>query len=1468
MEIVDFICPKNPNVDDRNGNLELLGFGPNLVTVIIIVALGTIRRNASVRDSRNAGMSRLEVFLFSVLPAVGACLSMYDIVLLSKKAFQEQITLYHQWMFRCSQFLVWAVIMLHWKYDYWCSIFCNRVLCFWWIAKALFEFPHLVMVFSSPEVIRWLKESFSTLVVFFFGVFLNTVRVMKTSNGSRKLELLEDPLICSKIELEGRNVGDLTGSFRSLWYHLTFKSINSVMDIGVMKQLGYDDLIQPPTELNTSSCYGALLESWVAEQSDHNTHPSLFRAVCYAYGWQYMYLGLLKVVNDCLGFVGPLLLNRLIWFLQQGSGHLDGYILAISLGLTSIIKSFMDTQYTFRLAKLKLKLRSSIMTIMYHKCLSISLAERSKFSEGEIQTFMSVDADRTVNLFNSFHDMWSLPLQIGVALYLLYTQVKFAFLSGITITVLLIPVNKWLSTLIARATGEMMKQKDERIRKAGELLTYIRTVKMYGWELLFADRLRVTRSLEVKYLSTRKYLDAWCVFFWATTPTLFSLFTFGLFVLTGHTLSAATVFTCLSLFNILISPLNSFPWVINGLIDAIISTRRLAKFLSCPEHISQRVLAADPSSKFLFNPLVDVNFDHMAVIIRDAASTWLNSTGEERSSVLNTISLDLPKGSLVVVIGEVGSGKSSLLNSILGEMRLIHGRIHSFGSIAYASQVPWILSGTVRDNILFGREYDAERYAEVLQACTLDVDISLMVGGDIAYIGEKGVNLSGGQKARLSLARAVYSGADIFMLDDVLSAVDTQVASWILYRAILGPLMNKQTRVLCTHNVQAMQSADMIVIMDKGEVKWAGSLAEYSISPHVVPSFEESMVSASQMALQDSNVEVSLDRKYDVVLQGNAATAPDEPQEFIGVELRKEGIVELSVYKAYAEFSSWPVVIIICLSAVLMQASRNGNDLWLSYWVDSATGRHKANYSTSFYLVVLSVFCLLNSLLTLVRAFSFAFGGLRAAVQVHSDLLNKLISAPVNFFDRTPTGRLLNRLSSDLYMIDDSLPFILNILLANFVGLVGIAAVLSYVQVIFLLLLLPLWYIYSKLQFYYRATSRELRRLDSVSRSPIYASFTETLDGSSTIRAFKAEDYFLGKFMDHIALYQKTSYSELTASLWLSLRLQLLAAFVISFVALMAVLGSRGHFPMSLGTPGLVGLALSYTAPIVSLLSSFLSSFTETEKEMVSVERVLQYKDVPEEEFQGCKPLHKDWPFEGKIEFQNVTLRYMPFSPPALQGITFTVAGGTQVGVIGRTGAGKSSVINALFRLNSICEGCVIVDGVDIADSAVRDLRSHFAVVPQSPFLFEGLLRDNIDPYGVTSDSKIWEALEKCHVKDEVEAAGGLDLHVKEDGISFSVGQRQLLCLARALLKSSKVLCLDECTANVDTQTAKLLQNAISNETKGRTVITIAHRISTVMNMDKILILEQGNLVEEGNPQILLQDEFSKFSSFAKASTT
>ncbi|XP_020232217.1 ABC transporter C family member 13 isoform X3 [Cajanus cajan] len=1400
-----------------------------------------------------------EKFVLDFIPAVGACLSIINIIFLWKKEHNSHFDGYHKWFYSCSELMVWINTILFAKCVSSQFIVFNRVLCFWWILKAVLAVFYLITKFPSLEVSICIMESLVVLLNISFGIAINVIRIKRPSFKS---SLLEDPLLSNGVDLEEGGYHDL-GNNGSFWDLMTFKFITPVMNHGVLKQLDSEDLLLLPDDLGPSSCHEVILSCWEAQLSNNGSSPSLFRALCSAYGWPYLRLGLLKVINDCIGFAGPLLLNKLIQFLQQGSVNLDGYLLALSLGLTSIIKSFLDTQYTFHLSKLKLKLRSSIMTLIYEKCLHVNLAERSKFTNGEIQTFMSVDADRTVNLCNSFHDMWSLPLQIGVALYLLYTQVKFAFVSGLAITILLIPVNKWISTLIASATEQMMKEKDERIRRTGELLTYIRTLKMYGWELLFSSWLMNTRSLEIKHLATRKYLDAWCVFFWATTPTLFSLFTFGLFALMGHQLDAAMVFTCLALFNTLISPLNSFPWVINGLIDAIISSRRLSRFLSCPEH---KFKVGETNSCPPFPSKQPDSVQGLAVFIQDASCTWSSSEEQALNSVLDHVTLSVSQGCFVAVIGEVGSGKSSLLYSVLGEMRLARGSIYSKESIAYVPQVPWILSGTVRDNILFGKSYDTERYTDTLQACALDVDVSLMVGGDMAYIGEKGVNLSGGQRARLALARALYHDSDVVMLDDVLSAVDVQVAQCILHNAILGPLMQRKTRLLCTHNIQAISSADMIVVMDKGHIKWMGRSTDFPFSSYTAFSPLNEIDSALQNHRQSCSTSLSSKSTEQSLPDTVIMHSLEGSEEIVEVELRKEGKVELGVYKNYAVFTGWIITVIICLSAILMQASRNGNDLWLSYWVDTTTKSSQTRYSVSFYLVILCLFCIMNSFFTLVRAFSFAFGGLQAATKVHNKLLNKLINAPVQFFDQTPGGRILNRLSSDLYTIDDSLPFIMNILLANFVGLLGIAIILCYVQVFFLLLLLPFWYIYSRLQFFYRSTSRELRRLDSVSRSPIYTSFTETLDGSSTIRAFKSEDFFFAKFAEHITLYQKTSYTEIVASLWLSLRLQLLAAFIISFIAVMAVVGSHGSLPVNFASPGLVGLALSYAAPIVSLLGSFLSSFTETEKEMVSVERALQYMDIPQEEQTGCLYLNTDWPNQGVIEFQYVTLKYMPSLPDALRNLSFRIAGGTQVGIIGRTGAGKSSVLNALFRLTPICTGSITIDDVDIKSIPVRELRTHLAVVPQSPFLFEGSLRDNLDPFKMNDDLKIWNALEKCHVKEEVEEAGGLDVLVKESGMSFSVGQRQLLCLARALLKSSKVLCLDECTASVDIQTASLLQNTISSECEGMTVLTIAHRISTVINMDSILILDHGKLAEQGNPQVLLKDDTSTFSSFVRAS--
>uniref|UniRef100_A0A0E0DY15 ABC transporter domain-containing protein n=1 Tax=Oryza meridionalis TaxID=40149 RepID=A0A0E0DY15_9ORYZ len=1246
---MDFVCPGDPAAWDGRR------FTP---------------RNA--RRSENARMGFLEKWFVFGVPGFAACLSFLEIVMLIKNKIEGKAVVNYESFFRSSQFLVWMVVGLVSVHGPW-FVFYNPIMCFCWILKILLEIPHLQYKLTVLKAVLYFKEIISFSMAIVFGLFVVVSTVVDQPRNKREMNSIEDPLVPDDEKAEAE-VTNLENN-QSIWELLTFKFVNPMMDIGITRQLDFTDLLELPVELRAASSYEKLLSSWTVEHQHHHSDSSLLRAMSNAYGWTYLRLGLLKVINDSIGFVSPLLLNKFIKFLQQGSGGADGYILAISLGLTSIIKSFLDSQYSFRLAKLKLMLRSSIMGIIYRKCLCLSLSERSRFSEGEIQTFMSVDSDRTINLCNSLHDAW-------------------------------------------------------RISCAGELLAHIRTVKMYSWERLFTQRLVERRELEVKHLATRKYLDAWCVYFWATTPTLFSLFTFSIFAIMGHSLDAATVFTCVALFNTLISPLNSFPWVINGMIDAVISSRRLSKYLSSPEKRSSAIPA---SADLLKHHNTETNVNAMAVILRNVCCSWSISSIVESSMILRDVSLELQKGIFVAIIGEVGCGKSSLLNSIIGEIHVTSGSITSYGSIAYVPQfnlvkhvadvvqVPWILSGSLRDNILLGEEFDPRRYEEVIHACTLDVDISAMVGGDMSHIGEKGLNLSGGQRARLALARALYHDSDVYLFDDVLSSVDSQVASYILEKAIMGPQMKRKTRILSTHNLQAISAADMIVVMANGLVKWFGTLDSFLATPYSTLSKpESSRVISSTFSEKNKGVSVAHESETNGLVDNDSVVDHEEQREQNSVEARKEGMVELSVYK----------------------------------------------------------------------------------------------------------------LSSDLYAIDDSLPFILNIFVANFFSLLGTLVVISYSQ------------------FYYRSTSREVRRLDSVARSPIYSSFTETLDGSSTIRAFQKEGFFLERFIQHVTIYQKTSYCELVAGLWLSLRLQLLAGFIILFIAIMAIVGFNSKSVINFGTPGLVGLALSYAAPVVSLLNGFLTTFTETEKEMISVERVVEYVGIPQEELHGSESPHSGWPTEGNIEFEHVTLRYKEDLPPALNDVSFFISSGMQVGIIGRTGAGKSSILNALLRLAPICNGRILVDDFDVAKLAVRDLREHFAVVPQSPFLFDGSLR-------------IWEALDKCHMKTEIESIGGLDIHVKESGASFS---RQLLCLARAILKSSKILCLDECTANVDNQTASLLQNTISAECKGMTVLTIAHRISTVMKMDSVLVLDQGKLVEEGNPEVLVDDKFSRFSRFAKAS--
>lgn len=812
------------------------------------------------------------------------------------------------------------------------------------------------------------------------------------------------------------------------------------------------------------------------------------------------------------------------------------------------------------------------------------------------------------------------------------------------------------------------------------------------------------------------------------------------------------------------------------------------------------------------------------------------------------------------MVGPVGSGKSTLLAAIAGEVSRVQGSVslaHPGHPLGLVPQEPWLQRGTLRANILFGRPFDAARYHQALQCCALLDDLKSLPAGDLTQVGEDGQALSGGQKRRVALARALYQDCEVYLLDDPLSALDAHVAEHVFTQCVLGALAGK-ARILVTHQVGFLSSADHVISLRDGSI---------------VASGPPSVVLGS--SLNNSLAGVPMQQ---APWSGNAEEdgSGDHAEVTLEAEARELGAVRLSTVRSYWDAVGGWLAFTVLLFVLLMQVSRTSTDWWLAAWVswsNSSTGvtpRLMAWRSTeggdvlSVFLPVYGGLAVANGFLTLARAFLFAYGGIAAAVKIHNLLLDKVLKAPLWFVESCPVGRVLNRFSTDVWSMDDTLPFVLNILLAQGAALAGTLVVTAYGLPWITLLLLPLGFGYNSLQQYYRWTSRELKRLGSVTLSPVYSHLSETLAGLPVIRSLGAVTRFCQENLHKVSLNQQAVFAALAASQWLNLRLQLLGVLLTSCVAFLAVVQHQVRGVSA----GFVGLALSYALSVTSLLGSLVTSFTDTEKELVSVERVGQYlRDLEEEPQDGTLLPPFGWPFSGVLEFSGVTLRYREGHPAALKDVSFAAPMGAKVGVVGRTGAGKSSLLQALFRLVPVESGHIFIDGVDVTKVSPKEVRQRLAVIPQEPFIFSGSVRDNVDPRGLHSDAQLWHALEKCQLGGTLRALGGdLGMTMGNRGRRLSVGQRQLLCLARALLYKTRVLCLDEATAAVDAQTDRAIQQTIRSVFSNTTILLIAHRVQTVLDCDQVLVMSHGRIVEAGSPAELLKDPGGQFHALVQAS--
>uniref|UniRef100_A0A8C4L0W8 ATP-binding cassette sub-family C member 10 n=1 Tax=Equus asinus asinus TaxID=83772 RepID=A0A8C4L0W8_EQUAS len=1205
----------------------------------------------------------------------------------------------------------------------------------------------------------------------------------------------------------------------------------------------------------------------------------LWRALYGAFGRRYLALGLLKLVGTMLGFSGPLLLSLLVGFLEEGREPLsNGLLYALELASGAILGAVLQNQYGYEVRKVTLQARGAVLNILYRKALHLG---PRRPPAGEALNLLGTDSERLLNFAGSFHEAWGLPLQLAITLYLLHHQVGVALVGGLILALLLVPVNKVIATRIMASNQEMLQHKDARVKLMTELLSGVRVIKFFGWEQALGARVEACRAQELGRLWVIKYLDAACVYLWAALPVVISIVIFITYVLMGHQLTATKVFTALALVRMLILPLNNFPWVINGLLEAKVSLDRIQRFLDLPNHNPEAYYSPDPPTE-----------PSTVLELREALFSW----DPVRTSQETFIShLEVKKGVLVGIVGKVGCGKSSLLAAIAGELHRLHGQVAVWGlskGFGLATQEPWIQFATIRDNILFGKTFDAQLYQQVLEACALNDDLSILPAGDQTEVGEKGVTLSGGQRARIALARAVYQEKELYLLDDPLAAVDAHVANHLLHRCILG-VLSHTTRLLCTHRTEYLERADVVLLMEAGRLVQAGPPSEILPLVQAVP---KAWAEDGQESDSVRNPETTKER-----LEVEESTSGRLLQE----ESKKEGAVAFHVYRAYWRAMGWGLALAILLSLLLMQATRNAADWWLSHWISqlkaAKNGSQEVLPSTSlgstgllsaqlllfspgslytsvfplpkaapngssdirFYLTVYATIAGVNSLCTLLRAVLFAAGTLRAAATLHRRLLHRVLLAPVTFFDSTPMGRVLNRFSSDVACADDSLPFILNILLANAAGLLGLLAVLGSGLPWLLLLLPPLSVIYYRVQRHYRASSRELRRLSSLTLSPLYTHLADTLAGLPVLRATGATYRFEEENQRLLELNQRCQFAASATMQWLDIRLQLMGAAVVSAIAGIALVQHQ----QGLADPGLVGLSLSYALSLTGLLSGLVSGFTQTEAMLVSVERLEEYScDLPQEPRDRLPQLGIGWLTQGSVEFQDVVLVYRPGLPNALDGVTFRVQPGEKLGIVGRTGSGKSSLLLVLFRLLEPSSGRVLLDGVDTSQLELAELRSQLAIIPQEPFLFSGTVRENLDPQGLHEDRALWQALEQCHLREVILSLGGLDGELGEGGRSLSLGQRQLLCLARALLTDAKILCIDEATASVDQKTDQLLQQTICKRFANKTVLTIAHRLNTILNSDRVLVLQAGRVVELDSPATLCSQPHSLFQQLLQSS--
>ncbi|XP_029302444.1 multidrug resistance-associated protein 4-like isoform X2 [Cottoperca gobio] len=1134
---------------------------------------------------------------------------------------------------------------------------------------------------------------------------------------------------------------------------------------------------------------------------------------------------------------------------------------AAGLSICALFLALLHHLYFYHVQRTGMKIRVAMCHMIYSKALRLSSSAMGKTTTGQIVNLLSNDVNKFDDVTIFLHFLWVGPLQAATVVGLLWLEIGPSCLAGMVVLMILMPMQTMFGRLFSKFRSKTAVLTDDRIRTMNEVVSGMRIIKMYAWEKPFAALVSEVRRKEISKIMKSSYLRGlnMASFFCASKIILF--ITFTLYVLLGNTISASRVFVTVALYTaVRLTVTLFFPNAIEKLFETRVSIRRIQEFLMLDEITKNPIALPQDERK------------EASVEIQDLVCYWDKSLD---APSLQNLSFTLNSNQLLAVIGPVGAGKSSLLSTILGELPYEKGVLKVKGQLTYAAQQPWVFPGTIRSNILFGKELNSQKYERVLRACALKRDLELLPDGDLTPIGDRGATLSGGQKARVNLARAVYQDADIYLLDDPLSAVDAEVGRHLFEQCICGLLKNKP-RILVTHQLQYLQATDQIIVLKEGHMVGKGTYAELQRSGVDFTSLlkEEEEQQPSQDVHVRSRTLSENSQASSVYSVKDGEQLPAETVQTVVEESRAEGNIGVSLYVKYLKAgASVTVLLLVILINILAQVAYIMQDWWLAHWADEQgklndvvqnvtaeqngqnvtaeqNGRNvTAELDTTFYLGIYGGLTAATVIFGFIRNMALFNVLVKSAQSLHNRMFNAILGTPVRFFDVNPIGRVLNRFSKDIGQLDSNMPWTFVDFIQVFLQILGVIAVAVSVIPWILIPVVPLLLFFLYLRRYFLRTSRNIKRLESTTRSPVFSHLSSSLQGLWTIRAFGAEERFRKIFDAHQDLHSEAWFLFLTTSRWFAVRLDGICAIFVTITTFGCLL-LRNQLDA-----GSVGLALTYSVTLMGMFQWGVRQSAEVENMMTSVERVVEYTELESEApWETEKRPPPDWPSKGLVTFDRVNFSYGPKGPPVLRNVTATFRPKEKVGIVGRTGAGKSSLVSALFRLAEP-QGKIYIDGILSSEIGLHDLRQKMSIIPQDPVLFTGSMRKNLDPFSQHSDEELWNALEEVQLKSAVEELPGkLETVLAESGSNFSVGQRQLVCLARAVLRKNRILVIDEATANVDPRTDELIQKTIRDKFRECTVFTIAHRLNTIVDSDRILVLDAGKIHAYDTPYALLQD--------------